>query len=304
MKNTKGKKISPLNIKKRVAVLVGIAIVVLLAVFTIYYGKQAKDAPVGKSDPQLLYIRREVNTINYLQKDVVSLYLPLKIARQDKIKIFYDLMGPLGGFDPIAKPKEIQNIHAIINYLYGYTFNLFDFPLDEAGYSVTAPLRYENDFDAEAYFKENKQHLDNFAQTFLTDNSLTILGIGQSSIYRINNYFGDTKREFYWKTMITDKPYFSYKIVHQKDNSEIQTILELKKTYNSILQQMTNVDIQAMYKCEDKVIIIIDGLSDNAFGYVYHATDARDVNCGVLSGRFRIFKNQKMDGQWTYWAAK
>lgn len=67
---------------------------------------------------------------------------------------------------------------------------------------------------------------------------------------------------------------------------------------------MAKMKIQSVYKCEDKVIVVVDGLSDNAFGYIYNTKSGSDVNCGVLKGRFRVYKDEVITDKWRFWFAK
>lgn len=111
--------------------------------------------------------------------------------------VFYELVEPLGGLDPIAKPAEVKNIHDMVNFLFGANFSIFNFPKDQGGYAATAPIRREPEFNEADFFKENKGTLDQLAETFENDTNLSILNWGYSTNYRINDYFGDDMRNFY-----------------------------------------------------------------------------------------------------------
>lgn len=267
-----------------------------------YYEKKPRE--IDTNDPSTVQLKQDVKTIATLQKHIITHYQGLSLDRPTKIKVFYELMGPLGALDPIAKPETISDNHALVNYIYGYNFRAFDFPEEEAGYSATAPIRYESNFDEQGFYNDYKKQLNSLVETVQTDEDLEILGLGYTGIYRINNYFGDPERDFYWKLVQNDSPFYSYETLNETTPDEYEKNKELKDTYNALLGQLAILQVQSVYECEGKVIVTVDALADNGFGYIYNATSGEEVNCGLLTNRFRIVKDTPIDDKWRFWASK
>lgn len=229
------------------------------------------------------------------QKELASMYLKAIPTTKGRIAILYDLMAPLGPFDPISTMEEAKNSKEIINLLFGFYSSEFKIGSEvEPGYFATSPLRFAQSFDHDRYFKEYKSKLNALAQMVQNNQHISVVGNWKSSIYRINNDFGDTKRDYYWQ-INESNPYFTYKI-----DDEFATN---KNEFKDIFKQMEDLGINVVYKCEDKVIFIVTGTSNNAYGFIYNATSAKDINCGLLSDRFNVVKAQEMDSQWRYWIA-
>lgn len=289
--------------KKRVKSLINIKILsilgfIILMIFAVLYWQFHK-APIT-DDKNIAARQQEVDIIYPRQKQIIDFYQSLQLDKQTKIYIFYELMGPLGGLDAISSPSGIVDIHATINYLYGFNFRAFGFPTEESGYSVTAPVRNELDFPEKEYFAKTKNELSSLAKSFENDKELDVLSLGYSTNYRINNYFGDDMRNFYWKiNKDPGDPFYKYEIL-SKNNEEVNG---LRNKYNSLFRIMDKLKIQTVYKCGDKIIFIVDGVADNAFGYIYNAKNSNDVNCGLLD-RFRIQKDIPVDENWRFWFAK
>lgn len=255
-------------------------------------------------DTQKAAKEMKIQDIHKKQKNILDFYTSQPLSNQTKVMVFYELMEPLGGLDPIAKPEEIKDIHATVNFLFGLYYENFGFS-EPAGYAATAPIRHKADFEEVTFFKENKQTLELLVDSIEYDNLLSVLSWGYSTNYRINEYFGDDIRNFYWKINTDNSPFYSPEII-KSDSEEYQTLVSLKKDYGTLIDKMAEMKIQSIYKCDDKVIVIVDGVADNAFGYIYNAQTGSDVNCGVLKGRFRIDKyiDKPITDKWRFWFAK
>jgi len=72
----------------------------------------------------------------------------------------------------------------------------------------------------------------------------------------------------------------------------------------NVSKAMTASSINAVYKCADVIIVILGGVTNNAFGYIHGADSAEEVNCGLLTDRFEIIKDEKMDTNWRYWIGR
>lgn len=290
-------------IRKNLKILIPLLILGIVIAFTLHYQFTKQNSSVPAPTGQEKELVKETDDILTRQKSIRNFYTSQPLDEQTKAMVFYELMGPLGGLDPIEKPAEIKDVHATVNFLFGAYFGVFHFPTDEAGYAATAPIRNESDFDEKDFFNKNKSTLEQLAETFENDNNLHILNWGYSTNYRINDYFGDDVRKFYWKISTDTSPFYSYEVV-QPDSKDYEALVSLKKEYGMLINKMAGMKIQSVYTCDDKVIIIVDGLSDNAFGYIYNAQSASEVNCGVLKGRFRIYSDEVIADKWRFWFAK
>lgn len=54
------------------------------------------------------------------QNELADLYLQLDLEPEERIALFYDLMSPLGAFDPFARDLESAPAKEISNFLFGY----------------------------------------------------------------------------------------------------------------------------------------------------------------------------------------
>jgi hypothetical protein len=257
--------------------------------------KESKDSPEHyKNMCQLIITHEEVDPIIRQQKDLVAMYLNSIHSTRKRVDVLYDLMAPLGPFDPISKPEETKNARDLVNLLFGYYSAKFEIDSEIVpGYFATSPLRFADNFDETDYFKKSKNELNDIARVVERDTNISILASWKASIYRINNSFGDTERNFYWEVIEQNSPYYKYKI--RNKNEKVES--------NYLLDQMKELGIQVLYKCEDKIIFIITGTSNNAFGYIYNAPSSKDINCGLLANRFSIVKDVAIDDKWRYWIA-
>lgn len=287
--------------RKKLIILTALILIIasFITIFIFFHRETTKNTP-NTSNVDFKTRNKEVDNIEPRQKQIIDFYNSLELDKQTKIQIFYELMGPLGGLDPIASPSALPDIHATINYLYGVNFNNFNFPKDEVLYSVTAPIRHEQNFNVVGFFNKNKITLSALASVFNNDTELNALSLGYSTNYKINNYFGDDIRNYYWVIYLdpNTSPYYSYRVL-SKNNKEI---ISLRKKYDPIFKALDILKLQTIYKCEDKVIFIVDGLADNAFGYIYNSKDSNEVNCGALN-RFRIKKDIYLNEKWRFWSA-
>ncbi len=284
-----------------------LSIVISQTVFLITVYKQSdydkvitsKDLP---SDPNQAIIESQVNNIYKNQVNIADLYLNENLTAERKKAIFFDLMAPLGALDPIANPQKTPYARQIVNFLFGKYAKQFGISEIDVQPLVEAPLRYASNFDEIQYFKKYKSQLDIFAVTFENDNKLNILSYWATSLYRVNNYFGDADRAFAWEVVQNETPFYEYKDISKESGNATTRNLTIEK-YQNLVNQLYDIEIESIYKCDDKIIFIIAGTSNNALGLIYNSTTANEINCGVLGGRFKLIKETKLDNKWRYWVA-
>ncbi len=284
--------------------LVIISIIISQIVFLVMVSKQSDTDKVviSKYDPEQVAIYSQASSIISNQSQIAELYLNANLNAERKRAIFFDLMAPLGALDPIANPKKTPYVREIVNFLFGRYSRDFGIPANDVQPLVEAPLRYASSFNEKEYFKKYKSQLETYASTFENDSKLEILSYWATSIHRVNNYFGDADRAFGWEVIQNDTPFYEYKNISKESvNDSIRNITVQK--YVDLVNQLYDIEIESIYKCNNHLIFIISGTSNNALGLIYNSTASDGINCGLLEGRFKVIKDLKLDDKWRYWVA-
>jgi len=254
----------------------------------------------SRSDPNISVIETQVSNIYQNQKIITEQYLKENFTAERKKEIFFDLMAPLGALDPIADPKKTPHVRQTVNFQFGNYAKKFGISEVEVQPLVEAPLRYASTFDERVYFEKYKKRLETFASAFENDRDLEVISYWASSIYRVNNYFGDADRAFGWEVIKNKGPFYEYENLAKETLTASTRTLTIEK-YKNLVNQLYDSEIESIYKCNDKLIFIISGTSNNANGLIYNSTKSNEVNCGLLEGRFNIIKEIQLNDKWKYW---
>ena len=239
------------------------------------------------------------------QNDLAQRYYDLDLTPKEKVALFYDLMSPLGAFDPFAQNLESVPVKDITNFLYGAYGKKFG--LDEQ--TVLNLPKIATSFGTDSYdpkieFTPNMDKYESISKQMESNDEIKLIGSWVISVYRVNNYFGDIKRNFIWEiNSNNESPFFTYSPVQDvtKDFAGSKERLALQTKYKKLYKETVDLSIHTAYFCNGKTIIIIGGTANNAIGYIHNATSKDDVNCGLLHDRFRIIKFIQIAPNWNYW---
>lgn len=263
-----------------------------------YFFLQNRTREVASIAQEAPIQQKETAAIIASQSELLQTYLDKTPAKGKHIIAYYS-MSPLGVFDPISDPRKYKDPSKTINYLYGYIGNQFDVPEKQLLENVGFPFKHAKDFNQNDYFVINEDELNDMLTVVMEDPSLQIIGTwDQTNIFRINNSFGDTKRNIFW-TQTPKDGYFDYTLLEKP--AAIEKRKADKSNYDSLFQNMSRNGIQTIYKCNDTVIFIMFAVSDNAFGYTYGSNQKNSVNCGLLQNRYTILRDSQVNNEWRYW---
>ena len=283
-------------------VIISIIISQIIFIAMVYKQSDNDKVVIYKDDPHQLAIESQAKSIINNQSQIAELYMNANLNAERKRAIFFDLMAPLGALDPIANPKKTPYVRQIVNFLFGKYSKEFGIPVNDVQPLVEAPLRYASTFNEKDYFRKYKSQLETYASTFENDNNLEILSYWATSIHRVNNYFGDADRTFVWDVEKNESPFYEYKNIFKESVSDSIRNITIQK-YINLVNQLYDIEIESIYKCNNHVIFIISGTSNNALGLIYNSTLSDEINCGLLEGRFKVIKDLKLDDKWRYWVA-
>lgn len=284
--------------------LVILSIIISQIIFLIMVYRQSDNDKViiSKDDPEQVAIESQTSSVISNQSQIVELYLQANLNAEQKRAIFFDLMAPLGALDPIANPNKTPYVRQIVNFLFGKYSREFGIPVNDVQSLVEAPLRYASTFNEKEYFRKYNNQLETYVSTFENDSDLQILSYWATSLHRVNNYFGDADRAFVWDVEKNESPFYEYKNISKESVSDSIRNITVQK-YVDLVNQLYNIEIESIYKCNNRLIFIISGTSNNALGLIYNSTSSDEINCGLLEGRFKVIKDLKLDDKWRYWVA-
>lgn len=283
-----------------------LALVLLTAGVLIWIKKPQPLKPLAQREEatQQEKIDSNADAIISSQQEIVNSYIDLNLPLKRKIEVLFDLMAPLGVLDPIANPNSVEYVPDTLNYMFGVYSKKFGIPEENVVGLQASVFRYANQFNEREYFEENKDALNSVAKTFETSDDLEVLGYWATSTYRINHLFGDIEKAFTWEAVKTEKPFFEYKNFTNNPNIQTKDITGVPiEKYMPTLGKISDIEMESVYECEDKIIFILAGTSDNALGYIYNSSSTNEVNCGYLKGRFNLLADKPIDDKWRFWVA-
>lgn len=291
---------------KKIIFAIFIALLLLTVVILIWINKPQPSKPSTQNakSRQLEEIDNYADIILASQQEIAGAYLNLNLSSDRKIAVLFDLMAPLGALDPIANPDSVKHVPDVINYMLGVYAKKFGIPEKDVLHVQQSPFRYANKFKEKEYFDVNKSTLNSVAKTFETSDDLEILGYWATSVFRINHLFGDIEKSFTWELLKSNKPFFEYRNFSNEPHIKTKDIVGVAiEKYMPTLGKISDIEIESVYKCEDKIIFILAGTADNALGYIYNASSTNEINCGYLKDRFNLLADKVMDDKWRYWVA-
>ncbi len=243
----------------------------------------------------------ERNKVLVHQRNILELYRKVNFGPNEITQVFIDLMAPLGPLNPIYKEGN-ENDTKLINFLFGAYGAQLAISESDVIDLAKVPLILARGFSESKFFTVSRNDLNKLKDSFLADSETKTIGIWHSSIYRINDYFGDPKRKIYWQEE-SEGRYVTYSNIATDEAKLSQEHINLLQKNIEKIEGMKKMYISTLYKCNGKLILIFSGTSNNAFGLIYGASSSKEINCGVLKGRFRIIKDTKLDDQWRFWVA-
>ncbi|MDH2206479.1 MULTISPECIES: hypothetical protein [Empedobacter] len=233
----------------------------------------------------------DLELFNYLDSITVN----NKIA----IETYLEFSKPFSKWDirPIKYEKiwaleSIRTSSEVTNFFWG-------------GFSQRYGLTEFEARDKPNQFLRQGQTDENSNITFLNDNinkfktlvsligkSKNQLFLNQNTLQRIDNIFKEN--DSYWSFIIPDKSPFP-----------ISTKVKIEKKYNfdslqkQILEKMIEINIYSIVKTENGIFFLIDGFTDNSYGFYFSKTKNIEMN----SHLFEIMISKKIDDEFFYYIA-
>lgn len=255
-------------------------------------------------------VERYVDEIVDAQKPLLDLYKPelVTLSNDEHWLFLMNAFTPLGIFDPFQFPDEQVDVKGLSNFLLGYYSweSRFNFDIDEVQALVNRTIYYGHEgFEADSFFIENHEQFSALVESMEFLDDVYIVADFGSGLSRYNNFYGDSRLGEFWYVPQTNEN-FNGEITFLSDEtlSLAKELTDIVVRSEPVHRIMLDLDVESVYKCDEKIILIIAGISNNALGYVYNAGNAGEVNCGILSDRFRISKEVSVGERWTYWVGK
>lgn len=260
------------------------------------------------SDTDQLAIEQQAQRIIDGQQSLYDLYQTdfESLEGHNKRLLFMNLMTPLGVFDPFENPQKTVNVKALSNFLYGYRAKTFNLSSQESSFIVNATISYgEKTFDGSDFYQNNQSSLESIVKEMTDLQDIFLISDYGNMIIRINNYFSDVSKHKTWSLPIGSDNFYDYSQLNfELSQNDKDLLSSLTSKSQRLHQLMVDNDIETIYRCNEKMILIMAGSANNACGYVYNAQQPEEVNCGALSDRFRISKKIQVSDKWIYWAGK
>jgi hypothetical protein len=241
--------------------------------------------------------------------------LPLTASKDQVL----DYLAPLGALDPYADEKgtfqispEGRSIGKVQNIQYGYFTARAGMRQVQADQYINAVLNVGDTFDYKKYWFEAKYFYVGFDNRFSRLQKVYVLGDWISGVQRINSVFSDDVDK--WKYGRNDTPFYDFSQVTDTLSADGKKIIdqELNSYYvepndeavvDDLLNQMQQMKLAVVYKCEGKTIFMLYGLANNSFGFIKNSTSKDDLYCGLLRGRYTVEKYEPLEGEggWAYY---
>ncbi len=255
-------------------------------------------------------VERYVDEIIDTQKPLLDLYKPeFETLTDGEQRLFLmNSFTPLGIFDPFQNPDSEVNVKGLSNYLLGYYAggNRFDVALEEVQGMANQTIYYgEEVFEAESFYTKNQEQLTKLVESMKFLDDVYVVADFGSGLSRYNNFYGDSRLSQYWHVPESEANFYGEITFLSNDTLPLaRELTDVVVRSEPVHQIMLDLDIESVYVCDRKIIMIIAGIANNALGYVYNAKSAEEVNCGVLKDRFRISKAVTVGDNWIYWVGK
>jgi hypothetical protein len=255
-------------------------------------------------------VERYIDEITATQQPLLDLYKPeFESSTEDEQRLFLmNAFTPLGIFDPFQNPDDQVNVKGLSNFLLGYYARerRFNVPLEHIQGMVNQTIYYgEVVFKAESFFADNQEQLANLVESMEFLDDVYVIADFGSGLSRYNNFYGDSRLSQYWHVPESEANFYGEITFLSNDTLPLaRELTDVVVRSEPVHQIMLDLDIESVYVCDRKIIMIIAGIANNALGYVYNAKSAEEVNCGVLKDRFRISKAVTVGDNWIYWVGK
>jgi hypothetical protein len=158
--------------------------------------------------------------------------------------------------------EEIQPSSVVPNFFWGSFARYYNVEINDAmelaniflEKAKNNNMEYINDFSSK---KEDYEEL--ISQILKTDKRIFL---SQKNLRRVDNLFYEN--ENYWSYLIPgDSPY------PMSDSITTVTDLNYTESETNILETMEKLELYAVYNDADAIYLLIDGMLDNSFGYIF-----------------------------------
>lgn len=255
----------------------------------------------------------EADTANLIQKQ--SNLVPKELG----IQKLHDYLAILGVLDPYADKKnefgldpEGRAVGKLHNILAGY----YEAKLGSTGSEIHAYIEQflegAMQFEEKKYFGDMKDKLEQLRKVFEGNSKLEIVALWPSGIGRINDIFSDGETAFMFPAdgLWYD---FSHKVSSEdvEGSKKLNDIImqfghtkEQKAAIHESLLFMKQLDADTVYRCDNKLFVILKSYINNAFGFVYGAQSKESLHCGLLRGRFDVLKFSELSDGWSFFVVR
>ncbi len=140
------------------------------------------------------------------------------------------------------------------------------------------------------FLKINKQKIDKLTNLILKSN--VSIYLNQNNLQRVDNLYKEN--ELYWNYLIeNDSPFpISPTILINKTD-------KFSKEQEEILSSLNELKIYSAIKTEKGIFYLIDGFTDNSYGFYYSLNNAMETDNFL----FQIMKTKKIDNNYFYYIA-
>lgn len=198
---------------------------------------------------------------------------------------------------PLKKEKvwamdTIYTASEVPNFIWGAFSQKYNLSSKEAINKPNAFLNKgisdKNEFSG--FLKINMQKMDKLTNLILKSNASIYLN--QKNLQRVDNLYKEN--ELYWNYLLeSDSPFpiSSITSINQTD--------KFSKQQEEILSTLNDLKIYSALKTEKGIFYLIDGFTDNSYGYYYSLNKAIETDNFL----FQIMKLEKIDKNYFYYVA-
>jgi len=258
--------------------------VVLLLFFTLSFSAFSQEYP-NKTE------KYDLELFNYLDSITVENNVPAER--------YLEFSKPFSKWD--IRPVKYEKIYAldsvrtsseVSNFFWGGFSQRYKFTLEETGNKPNQFLK-QGMMDENSNIQFLKTHLSQFKTLVsLIGKSKNLIYLNQDSLQRVDAVFKENDR--YWSYIIPTKSPFpiSKKI-------KTYTNYQFSPLQKQILEEMKNVNIYSVIKTNLGIFFLLDGFTDNSYGYYFSNSQMMENNNHL----FEIMVSQKIEDGFFYYIA-
>ncbi|MCZ4408170.1 hypothetical protein O3Q51_05090 [Cryomorphaceae bacterium 1068] len=187
---------------------------------------------------------------------------------------------------------EIQQSSIITNYFWGSFSKYYGLTVEEAMALPNTFLSAANSEKHEAveFAKEHEEDLKKLIKEIKKSPHEVVLS--QQSLQRVDSVYFENGQ--YWQYFISNKSPFP-----MSSSQEYIKNYEYTKSAMNILEQMTDLNLYAIYSRDGLIYLLRDGLLDNSYGYLFTSEEIEKAS----SHLFKIMYFEQINDDLYYYIA-